>query len=284
METASEALCLLPVLKHWLQQSQLTAGEHGLACEAFLAVAGLIQLLSDGQQWHVTGRALLLTAAERILQGMVAAGWQDAMIPKCHWPLHIADCFGLLGYVPACFTVERKHKLVKRYATWQQNTTNFEYVCMKEVLADDLHKLTAPMVFVQGPALVAPVSPANSMRSFLAACLSCLETEVQTSMAAKLANGSCNKGDIVVLESPVTAPLAAEIWVFIETPTFLGCLVSCLDLAEYLPATNSASWTFAGRRALVELDQVVAPMYHCKMPNGIRTLLPWHWGKPCLHV
>ena len=32
-----------------------------------------------------------------------------------------------------------------------------------EHLADDLHKLTALMVFVQGPALVAPVSPAKSI-------------------------------------------------------------------------------------------------------------------------
>ena len=119
---------------------KLAAGEHKLSCEAFLAVAELIQLLSDG-----------------------AAGWQDAMTSKCHWPLRIADCFGVLGFVPACFTVERKHKLVKRYATWQQNTTNFEYACMKVVLADDLHKLTAPMVFAQEPALVAPVSPAKSI-------------------------------------------------------------------------------------------------------------------------
>ena len=197
-------MCLLPVLKRWLQQSQLTAGEHRLACEAFLAVAELVQLLSDVQQWHVTDRALLL----------VAADWQDAMIPKCHWPLHTADCFGLRGYVPACFTVERKHKLVKTYATWQQNTTNFEYACMKVVLADDLHKLTAPMAFAQGPALVAPVSPAKSMRNFLAGCLSCLETEAHTTEEVQLLTSCSAPSDRTVhfLWTDENVPLRSIDW------------------------------------------------------------------------
>lgn len=117
---------------------KLAAGEHKLSCEAFLAVAELIQLLSDG-----------------------AAGWQDAMTSKCHWPLRIADCFGVLGFVPACFTVERKRNLVKKYSTCIQNATSFELSCVKEILAEDARKLSEPHVFLQGLALTAPASPAN---------------------------------------------------------------------------------------------------------------------------
>lgn len=87
---------------------------------------------------------------------------------------------------------------------------------------------------------------------------------------------------IVLLKSPLTAPWAGEIWVFIEIPKFFGCLVSCVDLVEYMPATNSASWVPETEEPWLSwtklLPQCTTPA--C-LPNGVKTLLPWHWNKMC---
>ena len=222
---------------------------------------------------------MLLQAVEDMLMKMKAAAWTSVMTPKYHWFLHLVDQLALQGKLPSCFSVERKHKVLKKHASPVSNTTSFEKSCMQEILADELHHLQKADLFLVGPALVNPHVASKKLKQFVAETFQCQEGDVLTSAVAKLAKGYCQTHDVVLLGNPSSSLTAAQVWCFIQTPSFVGCLVNTLELKEYNAGTGSALWRNASHRCLVHLEDVVAPMFYCLMSNDIKTLMPWHLEK-----
>ena len=108
---ASEVLTLLPVMVHFCKSVVQPANCAPDACKAFLAVATVVFLLSEGQQAGITTPGLLQEAVEACLAACFAAGW--GLIPKYHWPLHMPSQLQRWGKLLSCFTCERKTKLSK---------------------------------------------------------------------------------------------------------------------------------------------------------------------------
>ena len=169
--------------------------------------------------------------------------------------------------------------MLKKNCAARENTTSFELSCMKEILAEELATLNEPGHFLLGPALINGHRPAKKFAAFLTKTFGCDAGHVFSSAAAKLLAGKAYKGDVVLLKSLQGEPEAGQVWVFFEAPGFLGCLVNMFKLKQYHPSTGSAVWEDTSQRALVQLEDVVAPMIFCQLAGGIRTLLPWHWDK-----
>ena len=100
---ASEVLTLLPVMVHFCKSVVQPANCAPDACKAFLAVATVVFLLSEGQQAGITTPGLLQEAVEACLAACFAAGWD--LIPKYHWPLHMPSQLQRWGKLLSCFTV-----------------------------------------------------------------------------------------------------------------------------------------------------------------------------------
>ena len=89
---ASDMLSLMPVLVAFTHQVLLRLGTCDAECQAFLALAGLVDLVFSSAKMHVQVQPfMVLAAAHRYLDLFVAAFGMDWLIPKDHWPLHFAD-------------------------------------------------------------------------------------------------------------------------------------------------------------------------------------------------
>ena len=276
---ASETLSLLPVLVFWCRKVLGPSNFAALQVQAFLAVAEVIFILHEGQLWGMATRDSLQVAVERSLQLAHECGWH--LTPKFHWLLHMCDQLERWQKLPSCFTCERKNKILKKYATAMQNTSDFENSVFNEIVSEELAKLKSQNVFQQPPYLVKPHKAAKTLASFFAECMGCPPQDVLTSVEAKLPIGRCSKGDIVLLEGlDTSSPKAAEIWAIAQIGGTVYVLVQYLALVEMSMATCSATWQGSSQTDLLGIELVVAPLIFSKLTEGkLRTLMPWHWFK-----
>ena len=85
------------------------------ACDVCFAQCFLVELLHQGQVWQALSPSLLLKAVEDCLEAYGKAGWLAKLPRKYHW-LPFTQGY---GFLPACWSTERKHKAVKRLQiTW----------------------------------------------------------------------------------------------------------------------------------------------------------------------
>ena len=92
------------------------------------------------------------------------------MKPKFHFSLHIADLVEKLNMAPACFALERKHKLPKRFGDIVRNTASSwdtgvhrDVTCAHMVHLQDLE----PHAFSEGARLVEPRAPKTALERTL---------------------------------------------------------------------------------------------------------------------
>ena len=275
---ASEVLCLLPILAFWCKKILLPTGQYNDHCRGFLAIAEAIFILSEGQMWGLASKELLLEVVEQGLALAAACKWH--MIPKFHWPLHMAGQLERWGKLPSCFTCERKNKIVKKYATAIQNTVAFEQSLFQEIVAEELAKLRSRDLFVVGPHLVDPHVAPKKIAAMLALDLQCSAEHILTSKEAKLVHGKCSRGDLVLVESPGNQPQAAEVWMFCQVQSFSSAwaLVQRLELVDVDASTDSATWTSSSTRQFIDIQQIMSPLvYTILSDQKIRTLLPWYY-------
>ena len=135
--TASEALALCTIVRRWLRTGPMPRGQCLPACKAFLHMAEVVDLLHGAQKTHPISKAHLFRAVEEALATCVQAGWEQNMIKKIHWLLHMPDTLERLGHLPACWTLERKHRMVSRYVSAVRNTQHYEQSLLEETLAHD---------------------------------------------------------------------------------------------------------------------------------------------------
>lgn len=273
---ASEVLAILPIMVFWCRKMLLPLGKYNDQCLAFLAMAEVIFILSEGQMWGLASKELLLGSVEQSLALAAKCGWH--LTPKFHWPLHMSDQLGRWGKLPSCFTCERKNKVVKKFATAIHNTVSFEQSLFQEIVAEELAKLKNNELFLPGPHLLNPHLASKKTAKLLASHLQCPIESILTSKEAKLLHGKCSKGDLVLLQS--TEPQAAEVWMFcqLKNQPSIWALVQMLQLQAVDASTNSAAWKATSSKQFTDIQDIMSPLIYITLPSeDIRTLLPWHW-------
>lgn len=197
---ASEALALAQIFVYFVHSIALPSGSCIGECEAFLCMAKVVELLNTGQNWGLTTPALLLEAVEAALETSSQV-WPHLMSKKFHWLLHLPAELQRFGMLPACFSTERKHKLITKYAAPIKNTRVFELSLLQEVLSEEMEHLKATGLFHNGPRLVAPHQCSKKLLEVVKTTLGIEDLDdssVATSTAAKLGLAICHKGDIVL--------------------------------------------------------------------------------------
>lgn len=143
----------------------------------------------------------LLASCEKAMVLTVAAGWGAVMRPKFHWTLHLESCYQRFGFLPACWSLERKHKTARKYGTASSNTVRFETSLLEEVTAEHLACLgkDGDAFSLQAQVLQPHAATAKLKRMLMQYNVMGQEDECMTSSMIRLRHGAIVKrGDMVL--------------------------------------------------------------------------------------
>ena len=104
---------------------------------------------------------------DAFLAAALAAGWREWMGPKWHWMVHYSEHLQRWGCLLTCWAHERKHKVVKRYATQINNSRAYEQSVLSEVISHYLNDLRSPGHFRKTAYLEEPHKANAKLLSFL---------------------------------------------------------------------------------------------------------------------
>ena len=277
---ASETLALYPLIAHFVQGVPMKYGLCLPQCIAFLAMCDLVDLLQAVPLQIVTPE-MLLHAVEAALTAFANAGWAQYMTKKFHWLLHLPDHLNKFGMLPACWAMERKHKLVNRYANPTVNTLRFEQSILEEVLSHDLSTLCRPDVFDFSMGLINPHLAPEKLRSWVSRMgLHFLPEECQTGHTLRICPaGKCSRGDVVLLKSEDVAHKweAAEVWCHLQIKHMSLSLVSIWKLLAYDRVRSCASWEARCNPILVESADILSCVTFTRTEGAATTLIPYQF-------
>ncbi|CAK9066921.1 unnamed protein product [Durusdinium trenchii] len=268
--TASELLCVLPILAHFARVACLPTGTHTQEIEAFLSLVLVVEILQACSYTSVQPAALL-AAIERYLKLWVDLGWH--MLKKHHWLLHLPTFLSKHHWLPNCFCMERKNKMISRHANIVQNTRSFERSLYEEVTTFELEKLSAVDCFATGVYLIDPKPLTKKLKALASAMWDDCQDTLQT-FKAMGQHGCCTKGDVVLLQSAASKFDAGEVLVFLSHLGESLCVVKALQLQQLHPC--HALWQEVDTLVAVPLHIVLLAAPFAKDHRGITTLTPWH--------
>ena len=121
---ASEGFSLYPVLanyaEHALSKSTNTKVRAHARC--FLLLTGVIDLVVSSSRYQVD-TCVLQEHIGNYLSVFRKMYGEEHMHPKFHYLLHFSMFLRRWGSIPNCFCLERKHRLIKRFANDNKNVT-----------------------------------------------------------------------------------------------------------------------------------------------------------------
>ena len=255
--TASEALGLTTLLAYMVASTILPLGIHKEECQSFLEMATVLDMLQAIQYGVVTPVQLQL-GVEKALHTFKLAGHEGEMLRKHHWMLHLASHLKTWGFLPNCWSLERKHKLVTRFATNMKKLTTFSLSLLEESLCQDLHDIKTSEHFVEGVHLLKKHAPSAKLYNFLCEFVfqqSVPKSYVWSATAAKLSSGcTISQKDMVLIQNESQWKWqVAKVEHHFEVSGEIYSVVSSCKVLEYTWATHSA---------LVETKQTYISFQH----------------------
>ena len=281
--TASELLCLNPILAFYVRTC--VASQEALQQEvaAFLNMSHMVDLLQSASQGHAgVSPAQLREAADQCISSMFAAGWEKHITRKMHWLLHFGDHYEKHKKLPGTFCMERKHKAISRYATSIMNVRSYERSLYEEVVAHELFLLQEVQHFDMGMSLLNPRPASRKLLNVVKEALQLPGLDAGACLSAasmKLQNGGmASKGDVCFLvpTNPQLAWGCGEIWAHLSVQGKLWSVVSEWSLLQYNPESHSALWQEQEQPIFVEASDIIAAVVYSKARHGVRTLVPYH--------
>ena len=199
--SASEALSLYSVLRFILLE-KVRAGElAGVqpCISSYLNLSRVLDLIQNIKR-QSTQASVLENAILTHLRSYILAYGHQRFLPKHHFACHLGRQLSQHKMLCACFTMERKHKEIKRYAS---GTTNTVRGWEKNVLTDVINMQIQELNECEGdpwkPGLRNPTIPSEAMTAALQAALGS-ESNVVVSRTANYAPGAASSiGDACLL-------------------------------------------------------------------------------------
>lgn len=269
--TASEGLAVYPLLALYVQEKLLPKNVCTLACNAFLFLANVIDLLV-AVPLGIIAPTDLQQSIDAFLSACHAAAWTARMHAKFHWMMHYSDHLQLWGTLLTCWCHERKHKLVKRYSADVYNLRTFEATVLSEMVCHDLELLKHHGLSSEGVKLVEPHQASKKMLQFLADNIEDDISSCLTSLTVSLVPaGTCSRGDVVLCKDKT----AAEVWFHCEVNGRCLSLLLFCDLVSYNDDTYQAVWRKQRSPTLVSSELIVCPMCHRNVSQEVvASLIP----------
>ena len=199
---ASECLALFAIVRFFIHKMVLPKALCIEACQAFLAMASVIDQIHVGIPHQLVTKATLLITIEKALASFTAAFSDQPLIKKWHWMLHLADSYQRYNALPSCFTCERKHKTISGYATNLHKTTNFERSLLEQVVCNEICTLDQPSCFPSKAFVLHPKKASKNTLKTLSQLIGETVSEALGSHVARLPKGGyISKGDVVFFKS-----------------------------------------------------------------------------------
>ena len=144
-------------------------------------------------------------AIENALDLFKEANGEAMMLRKHHCMLHLAKHLQLWGFLPNCWSLERKHKTIMMFANQTKKLTGFSLSLLEEGLAHDLYNLQHSYHLEAGVQLLNRHAPSSKFHDFLCAAIpqqQFTKDQVWTATSAKLHHGaSIHNKDFVLVSS-----------------------------------------------------------------------------------
>ena len=140
------------------------------ACSCFLARCDLLDYCAAIPLLPKPNPKHLQMLVEKALDLLERSGWGASMRPKMHWPLHWPHALQRWRCLPACWSLERKHKVIRRHGGLCCNMAHYENFFMRETLFGQIAGLTqpGPTLTASGSYLVKPHKPSKKVQAYLA--------------------------------------------------------------------------------------------------------------------
>ena len=278
---ASELLGLYPILAYFFQSILLRGDtEFNAKILAFLAlcdVMDMVQAITFGiiQPEH------LEKAINKFLALCVEAGWEDYFIKKFHWLLHLPSHLARFEFIPWCFTLERKHRLVKRFATAQRKTMTMAKSTYRDVINHELAQLRNSDVFKTGYFLVEKAKPSKDMMKYFLENFSNGQPlpDIYVSRIARIEpSGYVTAGDIVLVKSDTSTKKwdAGELWTNVEFDGDTFSIVTMYSMREYNSQLCAATWDVRSVPVFIRTSDILCSVMYKKAADGsqVVTLIP----------
>lgn len=192
---ASDLLSLAPVLSFYFRYVALAQGFATDVVQSLIAAFDVLALLQCIRYGVVTPDTLRETV-ERHLNLYKTAYGEDAFRPKHHYASHLWLMLKVFGMLVSCLTLERLHKIPKRYVKERRNTKSYEVGTVEDATLKQLFDRREEWLAVD--CLVGAHAPPS--RQFIARALKELYPSAKSrTIAARLATkfGQVTVNDVV---------------------------------------------------------------------------------------
>lgn len=215
-------------------------------CQVLLQLCGIVDILQALPVVRMHSQHLE-AAINAFFESCETANWQSKFHSKFHWLTHMPKEMEVMGgFLPSCFTQERKHKSTKRYATAMQNLRSYDRTILEEIVAQDIYQMKEH-IYCTEARLSKKCECNKRVLSFLQSVFGETLGQCYCCCSAFLSPaGSCNRGDFVLLHDEANLQ-AAEVISHFEVDGSLWSLVQLLTLQGYNPQTCAAKWSTAGQ-------------------------------------
>ena len=248
--------------------------------QAYMLMANVVDLLHN-MPVKPCAPSKLKDAVSAFLTACKACGWQTHCHPKFHWILHMPKHLARWGMLPNTWVHERKHKVAKRYGSWQHNTTQYEKSILLERLGHCLAELKEENIFSMACRLEKS-PPSQRMKAFLQDYMVEPAHSMATSSTAFLSpGGSCQKADVVVFKH---ALLVGQVYFHAEYNGQVISLISMWDLLENEPQKGCCLCSKnQGRIQMVDTADIACAVPYCQLSEDrfrVFIPLPYRQGNP----
>ena len=276
--TASEGLTVYPLIAVLIQSVLQPAAHSPEACEAYLALCDVLDML-QATHAEVVLPPDLKRVCVHFLQSVVRSGWEEHMHPKFHWIVHLHQHLAKFGMLPTCWTHERKHKLIKRYANDAHNTSTYETTILSEVVCHDLaaHK-SEGRASIDSCCLIGakPMSERVHQLCLQSGLVSVglKDTFLMSSKAKLQPAGLCSKNDVVLIRL-TSSMIAGRVLFHLDIDGFAVSLIKPFKLQSYDRAKSVAIWIDRDPECFVRTQDVVCTLVSSPLANAVKTLVPF---------
>ena len=279
---ASECLTVFPLVRHFLHTVVAKHGQCLEACEAFFATATVIDIIHQGGHHGLATPAALLQAIEKAIQ--TCPFRCCSLNQKWHWLLHLPDTLGRFQTLPSCFTCERKHKVISRFATPMVATKSFDKALLSQVLCQEISTLQEPDLFQAGAHLVDCHKVSKKTLAFLTTLIQEKVEDVESSLVLKTTKGGpCHKNDVVAFANDNPNPLpfqVGEVQLHLKINGVPCALLKVWKILEYTPSQQYATCSVVDDNlGFVPSDQIVCSLAYTKQEAEAKVLLPYQLYK-----
>ena len=217
---------------------------------------------------------------EKALTMFKHAGNEAQMLRKHHWMLHLSTHLAAWRFLPNCWPLERKHKILTMYATNMKKIGSYTKSLIEEVLCHDIHSLRTSEHFQAGVHLLQKHACSKELHKFL--CSSVFQTdipkdEVCTATAAMLEKGGQvhQKDYVLIHDASPWGWQIAKVEAHFEAQCLVCSLVTTCQMVEYNATTHSALVQPTASLHFVPTQRILCPVIWATEQQRLRILIPW---------